>query len=80
MSGRAGHPLEFCLKPREQRLQHLHPRPALVLRLDQRPGRGRGAGPIDHLADGIVIQVPFLAIAPVLVRDLILLVLGVGGR
>src|SRR6185437_11439471 len=67
---RASSLLEPLLDRLDQRPQHLHPGEELVLRLDQRPGRDLGAGPVDHVARRPPVRVPLGAVAPVLFRDL----------
>src|SRR3954447_18541412 len=58
------------LEPVAKRPQDLDPGPALVLGLDQGPGRVGRAGPVDHVVDGRLVLAPPLAVAPVLRRDL----------
>ena len=52
------------------RAQHLDPRPALVIGLDQRPRRNLGAGAVDHVAHGSAVVIPLVAVAPVVFGDL----------
>src|SRR3954452_15908866 len=68
-ASRAASP-EGLLEPVAQGAQDLDPRPALVLGLDQGPGRVGRAGPVDHVVDRVLVLVPLLAVAPVLGRDL----------
>src|ERR1019366_3560626 len=51
-------------------LEDAHASPLLVVRFDQVPGRHRGAGPVDQVADRPLVGVPLLAIAPVVRGDL----------
>src|SRR6185437_12860638 len=67
---RASSLLEPLLDRLDQRPQHLHPGEGLVLRLDQRPGRDLGAGPVDHVAHRPLVLGPLRAVPPVLLRDL----------
>ena len=55
--------LERCLDPVAQRAQHLHPRPPLVLGLDQRPRRVPRARAVDHVVHGRRVIVPLLQVA-----------------
>src|SRR3954451_4565097 len=68
-ASRAASP-EGLLEPVAQGPQDLDPGPALVLGLDQGPGRVGRAGPVDHVVDGRLVLAPPLAVAPVLRRDL----------
>src|SRR3954467_14220261 len=68
-TSRAASPEGF-LEPVAQGPQDLDPGPALVLGLDQGPGRAGRAGPVDHVVDGRLVLAPLLAVAPVLRRDL----------
>src|SRR3954449_4215040 len=69
VGSRPGSP-EGLLEPVAQGAQDLDPGPALVLGLDQGPGRVGRAGPVDHVVDRVLVLVPLLAVAPVLGRDL----------
>ncbi|KAK4045152.1 hypothetical protein OUZ56_032560 [Daphnia magna] len=53
-----------------ERLQNLDPREVFVVGFDDRPRGGRRVGVVEHFASGPLIGVPFVAIAPVLRRDL----------
>src|SRR3954453_18438851 len=68
-ASRAASP-EGLLEPVAQGPQDLDPSPALVLGLDQGPGRVGRAGPVDHVVDGRLVLAPLLAVAPILRRDL----------
>src|SRR3954469_12613635 len=68
-ASRAASP-EGLLEPVAQGAQDLDPGPALVLGLDQGPGRVGRAGPVDHVVDRRLVLAPPLAVAPVLRRDL----------
>lgn len=57
-------------------LEHFDTRVILVIRLDQRPGSGGGAGVIDHVAHGRGVVGPLFPVAPVFVGDLVSLVGG----
>src|SRR3989338_8922485 len=50
--------------------QYLDAREVLVVGFHQRPRRDLGAGAIHHVAHGMLVFVPFLAVAPVLFGDL----------
>src|SRR3954466_14339917 len=69
VASRAASP-EGLLEPVAQGPQDLDPGPALVLGLDQGPGRAGRAGAVDHVVDGLFVLVPPLAVSPVLRRDL----------
>src|SRR3989338_221641 len=53
-----------------QGFQYLDAREVLVVGFHQRPRRDLGAGAIHHVAHGMLVFVPFLAVAPVLFGDL----------
>src|SRR6202044_2685497 len=53
-----------------ERAEDLDPRVVLVLGRDERPGGDLRARAVDHVADGALVGVPFLAVAPVLLGDL----------
>src|SRR5262249_56654578 len=53
-------------EPIIDRGKHLDAGEALVLGLDQRPGRGFGAGAIDHVAHLELVSVPLLAVSPII--------------
>ena len=63
----AGHAL---LHPPDDRLDHLDPPVALALRRDHVPGGQPAAGETQHVGDGLVVLRAFLAVAPVLGRQL----------
>src|SRR5580658_8836977 len=46
-------------------LEDLHPRPLLVVGFDQMPRREGRARTVDHVTDGLLVSVPFAAVAPV---------------
>src|SRR5436190_11787171 len=53
-----------------ERLEDFDAGEVLVVGLDQGPGGDLGAGAVDHVADGGLVGVPLLAVAPVLGGDL----------
>src|SRR5690349_8343104 len=61
---------ETLLQSVVDRREHLDAREALVFGLHQRPGRDLGARAVDHVADRALVGAPFLAVAPVVRRDL----------
>src|SRR5258708_21534169 len=61
---------QHTLQPTGDGLQYLDARIVLVLGFDQRPRCVLGAGAIDHVAYGLFVRVPFLAVAPIVRRDL----------
>src|SRR5581483_9509301 len=64
---------ELLLEPLAHRLDDPDAREELVVRRDEDPGGGLGARPGDHVVHGGLVGVPFVAVAPVLVRDLVAL-------
>src|SRR5207302_789794 len=72
-----GSGVEDVLEASDDGLEDLDAGPTLVVPLDEDPGGGLGAGLLEHLAGGGLVGVPAVAVAPVLVGDLVLLV---GGR
>src|SRR5205085_11247894 len=65
---------DLLLQPLGHHLQHLHPRPILVIPLHQYPRRLLRAGLLEHIARRRFICVPLGAVAPILFRYLVLLV------
>src|SRR5262245_40603605 len=58
----------------DTRLQHGHAAEVLVLRRHNVPGSKRHAGPGDHFIDGGFVLRSLVAVAPVFLRDLVVLV------
>ena len=54
--------------------QHFDARVAFIVCFDEVPRRLGRAGPLDHLADGLCVEIPFVAVAVVVLRDLVFLV------
>src|SRR5687768_15288861 len=69
-TGRFRSPFQLLLDRLDDRPQDLHAREALVVALDDRPGSRARRGLDEHVLDGLVVDVPLLAVAPVLVREL----------
>src|SRR5688572_2306661 len=67
---------QFVFDGATGRLQNLEAGETFVVRLDERPGRQSRAGALDHFVDRTLVVAPFRSVAPVLGRQLPLLVLG----
>src|SRR3954451_21432444 len=61
------------LDRRDHGLDHLHARKALRVPLHEVPRRPLGARALEHVLDGLAVGGPLAAVAPVLVRELVLL-------
>src|ERR1017187_7497707 len=51
-------------------LEHFKAREFLVVRLHERPGGASGRRALDHVGGGRLVEIPLLAVTPVLRRDL----------